>query len=172
MLQPLIIPWMCCSDTQLSSLCCCPDRRTVRCLGATWGAPPAQGIPALHPLKAPLHLPHPLEGQAGTSRAAWSAGTGSGAVPAPQEGPRLPPPPSPRCGAARADDAILGSPNMAAARAAPAGGAGPGALAGPGGTRGALAPRTGLLRALRAPLACPPQHLSSPGFTRLPRALP
>ncbi|XP_058667841.1 geminin coiled-coil domain-containing protein 1 [Ammospiza caudacuta] len=48
---------------------------------------------------------------------------------------------------------------------------GPEALAGPGGTHGAFASRTGLLRALRAPPACPPRDVSSPGFTRLSRAV-
>ncbi|XP_059711975.1 geminin coiled-coil domain-containing protein 1 [Haemorhous mexicanus] len=47
----------------------------------------------------------------------------------------------------------------------------PEALAGPGGIHGVFASRTGLLRPLRAPPACPPRDVSSTGFTRLRRAI-
>lgn len=124
--------------------------------GATWGAPPPQGIPALHPLQAPLRPPHLFWGQAGISRAALSRAPGAG-----QPGPLS------TAGAARADDAILGSPNMAAVRAL----RGPEALAGPGGIHGVFASRSGLLRPLRALPACSPRDVSSPGFTRFRRAI-
>ncbi|KAM7043906.1 geminin coiled-coil domain-containing protein 1 [Acridotheres tristis] len=45
------------------------------------------------------------------------------------------------------------------------------ALAVPGGIHGAFASRMGLLRAVRAPPACPPLHLSPAGFLRLRRAI-
>ncbi|CAN8190682.1 unnamed protein product [Coccothraustes coccothraustes] len=155
-----------CSFTLLSSPYCCPDRRAARWPGPH-GEQPLRTASLLctHCRLLCARLTPPRSG--GHFPSSPGPGTGSGAVPTPQQRPLLPPRPCPHGGAARADDVILGSLNMAAVRAL----RGLEALAGPAGIHGMFASRTGLLRALRSPPACLPRDVSSPGFTRLRRAI-